>query len=93
MRLSLSEQTAIKTALASIDEQAKVYLFGSRVDNTKKGGDIDLLVISDKMDWKQKSAFKTKLWDAIGEQKIDIVIPDESNKAFVDLIMDDAILL
>ena len=46
MRLKDFEIRAIKEAVRSMDSKAKVYLFGSRVDDTKKGGDIDLLIIS-----------------------------------------------
>jgi len=46
MRLSIFEQEAIKNAVAQGDKEAKVYLFGSRVDDTKRGGDIDILILS-----------------------------------------------
>ncbi len=93
MRLSLNERNSIKEALSYIDKDAKVYLFGSRVYDHKKGGDIDLLVLSKKMELSEEIKFKTKLWDKLGEQKIDIVIPRQHNKNFVNLIMDEAILL
>ena len=48
MRLSEFEIDAIKTAVNKYFEQgAKVYLFGSRVDENKHGGDIDLYVETD----------------------------------------------
>jgi predicted nucleotidyltransferase len=43
MRLSKEEQLAIKGVLSKFDPNGKVYLFGSRVDNLRRGGDIDLL--------------------------------------------------
>ena len=46
MRLSLTEIKAIiKSKNNSFGKSSKVYLFGSRVDDNKKGGDIDLYII------------------------------------------------
>ena len=43
MRLNSKEHSAIKGVLSKFDPEGKVYLFGSRIDDTKRGGDIDLL--------------------------------------------------
>ena len=43
MRLNAKEQSAIKGVLSKFDPEGKVYLFGSRADDEKRGGDIDLL--------------------------------------------------
>ena len=45
MRLDSQESTALKNALAGVDD--KVFLFGSRVDNSAKGGDIDIIIFSE----------------------------------------------
>ncbi len=50
MRLSETEQQIIKDAVLSIDPQARIYLFGSRANDNKRGGDIDLLIASDTQD-------------------------------------------
>jgi hypothetical protein len=42
MRLSKIESNALISSLAGF--KGEVYLFGSRIDNAKKGGDIDLLL-------------------------------------------------
>ena len=46
MRLAYQEQLAIREAIHQADTDAMIYLFGSRTDDTAKGGDIDLLVLS-----------------------------------------------
>jgi len=48
VRLKDWEIEAIKEAIKNVDKDAKIILFGSRVDLTKKGGDIDLLIFSKK---------------------------------------------
>jgi predicted nucleotidyltransferase len=45
MRLTPAQIDAIKsTATAVLGEGAQVTLFGSRVDDTAKGGDVDLMI-------------------------------------------------
>lgn len=43
MRLTATEQLTIKRILRSVDPQGEVLLFGSRADDLRRGGDIDLL--------------------------------------------------
>ena len=42
MRISQHERAMIKGVLSKFDPHGKVYLFGSRVDDSRRGGDIDL---------------------------------------------------
>ena len=46
MRLAHEDQSTIGDIIRQADLQAQIYLFGSRVDDAAKGGDIDLLVLS-----------------------------------------------
>lgn len=83
MRLTSSEITTIKqTAKHVFGDTAKIYLFGSRVDDSKKGGDIDLYVIPENQDnlYGKKIKFLTALDRALGEQKIDVVIAKDKNR-------------
>ena len=44
MRLNLAESDIIQNAFRATFHQGRLYLFGSRVDDGKRGGDIDVLV-------------------------------------------------
>lgn len=83
MRLSEKEKSAIVQAVNGIDPNAKIYLFGSRADDTKRGGDIDLLILSQTLDRGDKRKIKFELYEAIGEQKIDILIAKDLTDPFV----------
>jgi predicted nucleotidyltransferase len=82
MRLTGDEAAAIKESVYAFDPDAKIYLFGSRTDDTKKGGDIDLFVISAKIKSAEKRKIKLKIYDRIGEQKIDLVVAPAIATAF-----------
>ena len=94
MRLTPEEQATLKQTLASLSNEAELYLFGSRTDDTKRGGDIDLLVISDRLSKSDLRKLRVKFFERFGEQKIDIVLDDGTLKdPFVKLIFNKAIPL
>ena len=77
MRLKPDEISAIKTATADVfGEGAVVRLFGSRVDDSLRGGDIDLHVEVDPPinEWDARFAFEEKLFREIDPQKVDLII-------------------
>lgn len=75
MRLSQIQINAIRDSVYDLDPDAVIHLYGSRVDDSKKGGDIDLLIISDRLfGLKDKSKVRWKIYEKLGEQKIDILL-------------------
>jgi len=77
MRIKSTEAQVIKeTAVAVFGVRAAVWLFGSRADDAKKGGDIDLYVELPAEDYNygKKVRFWCDLVKCLGDQKIDIVI-------------------
>ena len=79
MRLTEREAAAIRHAVSAIfGPDAEVKLFGSRADDSKRGGDIDLFIETDIEDrqeiFKRELALRGALDAAIGEQKIDLVV-------------------
>jgi predicted nucleotidyltransferase len=86
MRLTTYEINAIKQTHKNVFKQGDIYLFGSRVDDDKRGGDIDLYVITTQtttplQERKLKQKFKLALYNKIGEQKIDIIISKDKNRS------------
>ena len=79
MRLSPEQVAIIRNAAAEVfGSDARVWLFGSRVDDSKRGGDIDLLIEAPQLpaveSFLRKVRFLGKLEDGLGERKIDVVI-------------------
>lgn len=93
MRLTAEEQHIIKAAVARQDALAEVWLFGSRADDAKRGGDIDLLVFSQSMGRQEKGDVWWELQEKLGEQKIDIVVARDTSDPFVRLVMEKAVRL
>ena len=95
MRITEHEKNAIIDAVQSADPSAKVWLFGSRVDDNKKGGDIDIAIFSEKIDKDimQKIQVRRFICDRIGEQKIDIVTTNTGKEAIFRLAVAEGIQL
>ena len=78
MRLTEQQIQVVKsTAHAVLGEDAQVTLFGSRLDDAKKGGDIDLLFsTSANIDNPAYTVGRiyAQLVSQLGDQKIDILL-------------------
>jgi predicted nucleotidyltransferase len=79
--------------VAACDPAAKVLLFGSRVHDDRRGGDIDLLIRSRKIDFAARLRLKVMLTGALGAQKIDIAIDNGRPSAFVRHVQKEAVAL
>ncbi|TCK05202.1 nucleotidyltransferase domain-containing protein [Phorcysia thermohydrogeniphila] len=93
VRLSEEELEAIKTTVKSFDEKAKVLIFGSRANPNLRGGDIDILVISDAIDWKTRRKIRVELIKKLGDRKIDLIVASRENleDPFVKLAIEEGI--
>jgi uncharacterized protein len=76
MRLSIDEAKAIRQCVLRFDPIAEVFLFGSRTDDSRRGGDIDLLIFSKRIGLRERLRLQSALEDALGLRKIDLVIVD-----------------
>ncbi len=93
MRLANEEQSVISDTIRQADEDAAIYLFGSRTDDAAKGGDIDLLVLSTKINLMTKLDILAKLHQQLGERKIDIAIYSDATRPFPRIIMQEGVRL
>ena len=81
MRVSEKNVATFKNAIqVAFPGQPKVFLFGSRVDDNKRGGDIDLMVVSglhrNELEIAKIKAI-TKIQMTLGEQKIDLIVTND----------------
>ena len=93
MRLSNQQVIIITSEIYRHDPDAEIYLFGSRVDDTAKGGDIDLLVVSTKIDFAIKIKILAQYFIKLGEQKIDFVLANNKDKVFTQIAISDGVRL
>lgn len=102
MRLSEAEVAGlIASCQAILGEQSfELYLFGSRVDESKRGGDIDLLLVVDEEALPLLRLTKHKLLyeikSRLGEQRIDLILSSQETickDAFQQQVMASARLI
>jgi len=99
-RLTDREIRGLRKAFEDVlrQDNIRVYLFGSRTDADKKGGDIDLLIECENKPsdpiTRLTRALRLKIYDHIGEQKIDLVWDCPGKKdPFIGMLHESRILL
>ncbi|MEQ9425522.1 MAG: hypothetical protein RJQ09_13950 [Cyclobacteriaceae bacterium] len=94
-KIRVDEQlaTLLKSEVLKFDNKAVVFVFGSRADKSKKGGDHDFLLLTTiKLSSQQLREIRMRLFENFGEQKFDLVnYTFEEKAAFKDLIMNEAV--
>ncbi|RME50785.1 MAG: nucleotidyltransferase domain-containing protein, partial [Caldilineae bacterium] len=84
---------AIKTIIHQMDPEARIILFGSRADDAKRGGDIDLLILSQELTPRHKRALRLALYEKLGEQKIDLLIASDTASPLVRIALAEGVSL
>ena len=82
MRLSQRYVEVIKKNFNQFFQNGEIYLFGSRVDDNKKGGDIDLYFVLKEHSnlFEKKLKFLSRVKRELGEQKIDVVFNIDNSR-------------
>lgn len=85
MRLSMYAQGVIKsTAREIFGSRVSIAVFGSRIDDDARGGDIDLYIevepLSDSQELLEKELrLYAELQKSLGEQRIDLVVHEKGS--------------
>ena len=96
MRLTDFEKKTIHNECRkTFGPESKVFLFGSRVNDNLRGGDIDLYIIpAPETEYEDKEAlFLIRLYEKIGEQKIDLVFQRDKNRLIEQEAIQHGVLL
>lgn len=96
MRLQDIEINSIKSTVCHVfGNGSKVILFGSRVYDDVKGGDIDLYIQPSNNNnlWEKKIDFLVRLKSTIGDQKIDVVISRDKSRLIEQEAIKNGIVL
>ena len=75
----------------AIDDEVEIYLFGSRVRDNQRGGDIDILILSnERLSRRILREVKINFYERFGCQKIDLVnFTFEEEDSFKELALMD----
>jgi predicted nucleotidyltransferase len=95
IRLSPKQQHAMYQVFSKqLPAQSQVYLYGSRTRLSAAGGDIDLLVhVPVGTDPLLAIRLTDALHQALGEQKIDILLTEQLDTTFIQAILPHSVSL
>jgi predicted nucleotidyltransferase len=95
MRLSQVEFNALRTILGELDPAGRIYLYGSRADDNRRGGDIDVyLQASRAIDLKTRLRVQYRLQQAC-DTDVDLLVksPQQATQAIHQIAIEQGILL
>lgn len=89
MRIPINQQNFIYNYWKSRDNSIQIFLFGSRADDSKLGGDIDILLVTEnKLNHFELFKMKQSFFLAFRTQKLDIInVTNEDNSAFKNYVL------
>ena len=96
LRITENERNIIKNTIKEKINNSEIYLFGSRIDDNKKGGDIDLLVVTDeKVSLETKLEILAKLEINGINRKIDLILktPETEEQNIIKTALEEGKLL
>ncbi len=98
MRLKQRDIDALKIAARdTFGADARVRLYGSRTDDSLRGGDIDIIIETEPVedDWQAKARFLKRLFTMIDEQRVDILLAQRGRplSAFVRMVLPESVSL
>jgi predicted nucleotidyltransferase len=93
MRLGANEVETIREEIRRSDPAAEIYLYGSRTDDSARGGDIDLWVRSSRITYRDTLRLLTRIKDRIGWQKIDLTINAGDDDVLAQLVAEQGVRL
>ena len=93
MRLTPEAHATITRSVMGRDPSAIIYLFGSRADDSARGGDLDLLVLSTTIGLWERLDILADLHRTLGEQKIDLVVYPDRSMPFARIVTREGVLL
>jgi predicted nucleotidyltransferase len=94
MRLLPKETQIIRQVLLGADPQGRIFLFGSRINDEKKGGDIDIFFEASKdIGLKTKLSLEYQL-TTMCETKVDLLIknPDQEEEVIFSIARNGVLL-
>jgi len=93
MRIDSDQRNCIINIVQKFDTYAKVRLFGSRLNDDARGGDIDLLIESKTVGFKDKLIIRYQLKEQLGDRKIDIIVTDKFDTPFTRFVYKNSLVL
>jgi predicted nucleotidyltransferase len=93
MRVEDEKLQFLKRKIWEYLPDADVYLIGSRVNDSLKGGDIDILVIGEReLTGQEKRNIRLAFYKELGEQKVDIIsLTNNDSSTFKQLVLLDGV--
>lgn len=91
MRITEEQREFLRDQFNAIDDEMEIYLFGSRVHDNQRGGDIDILILSsERLSRRFLREVKVNFYERFGYQKIDLVnFTFEEEDSFKELALID----